>query len=129
MAARERQLMTLKAPTATVPIVAHRLLRGTPASMGEASGRARIVRRPVDAARIQRGDLVVCAGTDEVLPSVLMRAAGIVSETGGALSSPAIIARECKTPAVFNVLDATTKIRDGQSVTIDGATGITFLRD
>jgi pyruvate,water dikinase len=54
-------------------------------------------------------------------------AAGIVTETGGALSNLAIAAREYAIPAVVAVQDATSRIRDGQIVTIDGASGVVLL--
>jgi pyruvate,water dikinase len=55
-------------------------------------------------------------------------AAGIVTETGGALSHPAITAREYGIPAVMAVRQATTRIRDGQTISIDGAAGTVSLR-
>ena len=55
-------------------------------------------------------------------------AAGIITETGGALSHPAITAREYGIPAVVAVPGATTRIRDGQVVTIDGGKGIVSLQ-
>jgi pyruvate,water dikinase len=50
-------------------------------------------------------------------------AGGIITETGGALSHPAITAREYGIPAVVALADATTRLKDGDIVTIDGATG------
>jgi len=49
--------------------------------------------------------------------------AAIVTETGGALSHPAITAREYGIPAVVAVKDAIARIREGQMVTVDGAAG------
>ena len=54
---------------------------------------------------------------------------GIITETGGPLSHPAITAREYGIPAVVAVKSATTLIRDGQTITIDGAKGIITLED
>jgi phosphoenolpyruvate-protein kinase (PTS system EI component) len=47
----------------------------------------------------------------------------LVTETGGALSHPAIIAREFGIPAVVATGNATELVRDGQILVVDGAAG------
>jgi len=49
--------------------------------------------------------------------------AAVVAETGGLLSHAAIVAREYSIPAVLGVLEATTRLHDGQVVTVDGSAG------
>jgi len=49
--------------------------------------------------------------------------AAVVAETGGLLSHAAIVAREYGIPAVLGVLEATTRLHDGQVVTVDGSAG------
>ena len=44
------------------------------------------------------------------------------------LSHGAVIAREYRLPAVVNVAGATERLRDGQTVTLDGGRGIVWLR-
>ena len=55
-----------------------------------------------------------------LFPSV----AALVTDTGGALSHPAIIAREFGIPAVVATRNATAVLRDGQAVVVDGTAGI-----
>jgi pyruvate,water dikinase len=50
-------------------------------------------------------------------------AAGLVAEMGGTLSHGAIIAREYGLPAVVNVLGATARIREGDSLMVDAMRG------
>jgi phosphohistidine swiveling domain-containing protein len=45
------------------------------------------------------------------------------------LSHPAITARASGIPAVLSVADATTRIRDGQRITVDGSNGLVRLED
>lgn len=104
-------------------------LRGAPASRGEITGIARILHSPEDGARLQAGDVLVCIMTTPAWTPLFSVAGGIVTETGGPLSHPAITAREYGIPAVVAVPDATTRIRDGQAVTIDGGKGIITLQD
>ena len=49
--------------------------------------------------------------------------AAIVTETGGRTSHSAIIARALEIPAVLSVADATTNIKTGDMVVVDGTTG------
>ncbi|WP_418277426.1 PEP/pyruvate-binding domain-containing protein [Isoptericola jiangsuensis] len=98
-------------------------LTGTPAGRGIATGTARIVAGPADFSRVRPGDILVCPLTDPAWTPLLRIVGGVVTETGGVLSHAAIVAREQRIPAVLGVAGATTAIRDGVRVTIDGATG------
>ena len=53
---------------------------------------------------------------------------GIVADAGGALSHPAIIAREYGIPAVVAAVGATDAIPDGEVITVDGAVGTVWRR-
>jgi pyruvate,water dikinase len=48
----------------------------------------------------------------------------LVTDGGGILSHPAIIAREHGIPAVVGTGNATDILKDGQTVTVDGTTGV-----
>jgi pyruvate,water dikinase len=49
---------------------------------------------------------------------------GLVTEAGGAVSHPAIVAREYGIPSVVGTGNATRVLRDGQRVQVDGTTGV-----
>jgi pyruvate,water dikinase len=102
-------------------------LRGAPASRGQVTGPARILHGPEEGALLRTGDILVCVMTTPAWTPLFSIAAGIITETGGALSHPAITAREYGIPAVVAVKDATTLIRDGQVVTLDGGKGTVSL--
>ena len=98
-------------------------LRGAPASRGLATGTARVLHTPDEGHRLQKGDILVCVMTTPAWTPLFAIAGGIITETGGALSHPAITAREYGIPAVVALQKATTTIADGSTVTIDGAKG------
>jgi pyruvate,water dikinase len=102
-------------------------LWGAPASSGTVTGRARIVRGPLDAAKLRRGEILVCVTLTPEWTPLLSLAAGVIAEAGGTLSNSATIARERRIPAVVAVRDATSRIRNGQLVTIDGDAGAVTL--
>ncbi|MFF4413315.1 PEP/pyruvate-binding domain-containing protein [Streptosporangium sp. NPDC001559] len=98
-------------------------LAGTPGGRGTVTGTARIVRGFGDFARVSPGDILVCPFTDPAWTPLLRIAAGVVTETGGVLSHAAIVAREHGIPAVLGVPDATSRLRDGTVITVDGTAG------
>jgi pyruvate,water dikinase len=65
----------------------------------------------------------VTPSTDPGWTPLFMTAGALVMEMGGVISHGAVVAREYGIPAVVGVADATTRLRDGQSVTVDGSTG------
>jgi len=98
-------------------------LRGTAASRGVVTARARVARTIEDALTIEPGAVLVCPFTDPGWTPVLGRVSGVVTETGGLLSHAAVICREFAVPAVLGVPDATTRIPDGAIITVDGEAG------
>ncbi|WP_324277250.1 PEP/pyruvate-binding domain-containing protein [Blastococcus brunescens] len=113
---------------ATSPRSGPVLLTGIPGSTGTATGAARTVRGPDDFARVRPGDILVCPFTDPAWTPLLRLAGGVVTETGGALSHAAIVAREHGIPAVLGLAGALTSIPDGATVTVDGTTGAVTTR-
>ena len=103
------------------------ILSGVAASAGKVSGTARILASPREASRLHPGDVLVTRATDPGWTPAFSLISGLVLEVGGQLSHGAIVAREYGLPAVVNVPDATRRIRDGQTVTVDGTAGRVYL--
>jgi pyruvate,water dikinase len=97
---------------------------GVVGSPGKAVGVARVIRDINDAWRLQAGDILVTRCTDPGWTSKFSLLGGVVTETGGILSHAAVICREYGIPAILAVKRATSLIRDGETIEIDGATGI-----
>ena len=104
-----------------------RVLRGIPASAGTARGIARLVHSPDQALGLGPGDILVTRAADPGWTPVFTLVGGLVLEVGGQLSHAAIVARECGLPAVVNVPGATQKIKDGQTLLVDGTRGEVHL--
>lgn len=99
------------------------LVRGLPAAPGAASGRIRVLRTPQEGNRLQDNEILVAPMTNPDWLQAIRRAAALVTETGGMTCHAAIVARELRVPCVVGARDATTILRDGQMVTVDGARG------
>jgi len=102
-------------------------LRGFAASSGVAEGPARVVRSVEEIARLQKGDILVCQVTNPTWAPVFQKIAGAVSDIGGSMSHAAIVAREYGLPAVVGTGTATSRIRDGQRIRVDGGRGVVTI--
>jgi pyruvate,water dikinase len=74
------------------------------------------------------GEILVARTTLPAWTSLFSVAAGVVTDSGGTLSHAAIVAREYGIPCVVGVRVATTAIRDGQTITVDGTDGTVHLQ-
>jgi pyruvate,water dikinase len=99
------------------------LVSGTPASAGRATGLVRIVRGPAQFAELQDGEILVAPLTAPAWTPLFTRAAGVVTDVGSAAAHASVIAREYGIPAVVGCGDATTRLRTGMRVTVDGSRG------
>ncbi|WP_437961289.1 PEP/pyruvate-binding domain-containing protein [Sorangium sp. So ce119] len=102
-------------------------LRGSGASSGVVRGKARIVRDEREFERLKAGEILVCPYTNPAWTPLFTLAAGVVTDTGGAASHAAIVAREYGIPAVLGAAGATERIADGQEIAVDGAEGRVLL--
>ena len=100
-------------------------LTGLGVSAGVATGTARVIlnTEAAFAREIEPGDILVAPFTDTPWTPLFIPAAAVVVETGGMLSHAATVAREFGIPCVVLVKDATRRIKDGATVTVDGAAG------
>ncbi|NOH65989.1 phosphoenolpyruvate synthase [Vibrio rotiferianus] len=74
---------------------------------------------------VQDGDVLVTDMTDPDWEPVMKKASAIVTNRGGRTCHAAIIARELGIPAIVGCGDATSKLSDGETVTVSCAEGET----
>ena len=96
---------------------------GMPGSPGVARGRVRIVRSLAEGEALQHGEVLVAPTTAPPWTPLFARAAAIVTDAGGILSHCAVVAREYSIPAVVGSKRATSVLRDGQLIEVDGTSG------
>jgi len=97
---------------------------GTAASPGRYTGPVRLVMGEHEFDKIRAGDVVVCPTTSPTWSVVFPSLGALVTDGGGILSHPAIIAREHGIPAVVGTGNGSAILRDGQRVTVDGGRGV-----
>ncbi|MGR5410009.1 phosphoenolpyruvate synthase [Vibrio sp. PNB22_8_1] len=74
---------------------------------------------------VQEGDVLVTDMTDPDWEPVMKKASAIVTNRGGRTCHAAIIARELGIPAIVGCSNATSKLTDGETVTVSCAEGET----
>jgi len=106
------------------------LITGLGASAGVVEGIARVVRTVDEFDEVRDGDILVCQMTNPAWVVLFTKIAGLVTDTGGTTSHPAVLAREFGIPAVIGTSVATHRIVTGDRLRIDGTAGrVEILRD
>jgi pyruvate, water dikinase len=112
----------VRAPAAA-PTQGALLVQGLAASAGRASGVVRVLQSPQEGERLKSGEVLVAPMTSPDWVPTMRRAAAIVTDGGGMTCHAAIVSRELGVPAVVGARTATSVLRDGEMVTVDGAQG------
>jgi pyruvate,water dikinase len=99
------------------------LVSGMPASAGRATGRVRVVDGPAEFDTLEPGEVLVARLTAPAWTPLFVTAAAVVTDVGIPAAHASIIAREYGIPAIVGCGDATSRLRTGQRVTVDGSTG------
>jgi rifampicin phosphotransferase len=105
------------------------VLRGFAVSPGQVTAPASVIRSPGDFLQMEPGTILVCSTTTPAWTPLFSQARGLVTDVGGVLAHGSIVAREYGIPAVLGTGIATTRIRSGQTILVDGDAGTVTLLD
>lgn len=99
------------------------VIKGIPGSPGVKEGVARFVTDPAEFDFIQSGEILICKMTNPAWVVTFSNISALVTDTGGALSHPAVVAREFGIPCVVGTRKATQLIKTGDKVRVNGTKG------
>jgi phosphohistidine swiveling domain-containing protein len=99
------------------------VITGIAASAGVIEGPARVVRTVDEFDQVRDGDILVCQMTNPAWVVLFTKIAGLVTDTGGQTSHPAVLSREFGIPAVIGTSVATERISSGDRIKVDGGAG------
>ncbi len=99
-------------------------VKGLGASAGVFEGLARVVDSPDEFDQVKKGEVLVCKRTSPSWVVLFTKIGGLVTDSGGALSHPAVVSREFGIPAVVGTRTATQAIKTGQRIRLNGASGL-----
>ena len=98
-------------------------LKGYPVSPGVYEGPVRVIRSVEELASVQAGEVLVATSTGPTFNVVLPLIGALVTERGGVLSHAAIVSREYGLPGVVGCVGATSRLKTGMRVRVDGGSG------
>ncbi len=99
-------------------------IEGLPGSAGHAEGQVRIIHSAEEGDLLQPGEILVAITTNVGWTPIFPRAAAVITDVGAPLSHAAIVARELGIPAVVGCFNATSILKTGDFVRVDGGKGI-----
>jgi len=78
---------------------------------------------------IREGEILVCGSTSPAWAPIFSKIRATVTDVGGVMSHAAIVCREYGLPAVVGTGRATSEIRTGQLIRVNGTEGLVTLLD
>ncbi len=112
-------------PNAKEEVFPH-LLDGLGASPGIAKGPVKNIKDPSEIDKVKDGDVLVTDMTTPDFVPAMRRAVAVITNLGGVTSHAAIVSRELGIPAVVGTEHATTMLKTGEIVTVDGKHGVVY---
>ncbi len=113
--------------TDETPLIDATCLKGQTASPGSYEGRARVILDPTSDVNLEPGEILVAPYTDPAWTPLFLTANAAVVEVGSYLSHAGTVAREYAMPCIVDVRGCTSRIRTGDLVRVDGATGEVWI--
>lgn len=104
-------------------------IKGLAGSPGMIEGQVRVIMNINDFGKLRKGEILVCPYTDPTWTPLFGIAAAVVADTGGPLSHAAIVAREYGIPAVLGTKIATSSLKDGEIIVVNGLKGVVYKRE
>lgn len=105
------------------------VLSGMPGAPGSYTGTARVILDPADPFALGPGDVLIAPFTDPAWTPLFVPAGAVIVDVGAVVSHAIIVSRELGIPCVVSVTNATARIPDGATVTVDGSTGTVTVVD
>ena len=103
------------------------IISGSAASPGVVTGLVKVLKSPEEIDRVQEGDVLVAQMTTPDFVPAMKRSAAIVTDKGGQTSHAAIVSRELGVPCIVGTNNATSKLKNGQTITVDANKGDVYL--
>ncbi|MBW1784766.1 MAG: PEP-utilizing enzyme, mobile region [Deltaproteobacteria bacterium] len=102
-------------------------VKGFASSAGVVEGPARVLKKLKDIVNIQPGEVLVCPTTNPSWAPVFTQIKAAVTDIGGLTSHAAIVCREYGVPSVTGTGIATSVIKTGDTLKVDGDTGVVTI--
>ncbi len=105
----------------------HGQVSGIAGSPGVVEGVARVVMSEAQFDSLQEGEILVCQMTNPAWQVLYGKISAVVTDAGGTVSHPAVLAREYGIPAVVGTSAGTSTIKTGDRLRVDGNVGVVTI--
>ena len=105
------------------------VIRGFAGAAGKVKGKVRVLTDISQKDEFLPGEILVTNATNIGWTVIFPQVSAIVTDIGAPLSHAAIVAREFGIPAVVGCSNATTLLKTGDTVTVDGTSGTVTIED
>lgn len=102
-------------------------IKGFASSAGVVEGKARVLKLLKEIKDLQPGEIMVCPSTNPSWAPVFTKIKAAVTDIGGLTSHAAIVCREYGVPSVTGTGVATSVIKTGDLIKVDGDTGVVTI--
>ncbi|MEM1373685.1 MAG: PEP-utilizing enzyme [Pseudomonadota bacterium] len=99
-------------------------ITGLAASPGVIEAKARVITDLEQFHTVQEGEILVCRMTNPAWVVLFTQISGLVTDAGGTTSHSAVVSREFGLPAVVGTSVATKDIKTGDTLRVNGTTGV-----
>jgi phenol phosphorylase subunit alpha len=96
---------------------------GFPGSPGEVEGVVRVCRTVKEINELQEGEILVAPTTSPSWAPAFQKIKAAITDVGGVMCHAAIVCREYGLPAIVGTGSATSRLKTGQRIKLDGAKG------
>ncbi|MEW6532657.1 MAG: PEP-utilizing enzyme [Thermodesulfobacteriota bacterium] len=96
---------------------------GFPGSPGSAEGVVRVCRTVSEIGQLKEGEILVAPTTSPSWAPAFQKIKAAITDVGGVMCHAAIVCREYGLPAVVGTGSATSRLKTGQRIKVNGATG------
>ena len=108
-------------------IIGNKLAQGLGVGNGSVVGKAVVANSAAEAnSKVNEGDILVAKTTDPDYMPAIKKASGLVVEASGLTSHAAVVGLSLGIPVVVGTTDATEKISDGTTITVDARRGAIY---
>jgi pyruvate,water dikinase len=115
--------INMKKPAASAESSGKLLVSGLGAAPGVGTGIVRLIASGKELDKVKQGDIMVTKMTMPDMVPGMRRAGAIVTDEGGMACHAAIVSRELGCPAVVGTKKATSVLKEGMEITVDGGKG------
>ena len=89
------------------------------------TGRVKVIRTEQDLLTdFADGDIIVAEATNDLMNSFIERAGAVITENGNLSGHAALIGMNLSKPTIVGAVDATTILKTGDIITLNGKTGV-----